>query len=93
MILVANVGFFGTATSGDTLTLNLYMNTGGSSTGGTLVRGITFTGVSLAGLHTLVGEFNVTSTGWFYSRLEVSNMTYITNPSANCDMVQFLRFR
>ena len=93
MILVANVGFFGTATSGDTLTLNLYMNTGGSSTGGTLVRGITFTGVSLAGLHTLVGEFNVTSTGWFYSRLEVSNMTYITNPSANCDMIQFLRFR
>lgn len=93
IILIANVGFFGTASSGDTLTLNLYMNTGGSSTGGTLVRGITFTGVSLAGLHTLVGEFNVTSTGYFYSRLEVSNMTYITNPSANCDMIQFLRFR
>jgi len=92
IIVVANVGFYGTATSGDTATLRLYMGSSGSS-GGTDVSNISFTGVSIMGIHTLVAEAAVNNTGWYQYRLEVSNLSYITNPSVDCDFVSFMRFR
>ena len=92
-LMLANLVTFGTASSGDKMSINLYMDNTISNTGGVHQGGVTFTGSSLLGLHTFVGEMSISTTGWHYARLEVSNLQYITNPAARADLVQLWRYR
>jgi len=85
IVAIANIEMFGTAGAGDTATFRLYID-------GTVMTGINFTGSSLIGLHTMSGSKSL-GTGNRTVQVEVSGLSGIVSPSADCQITIFRRYR
>ena len=85
IIAFGNVQFFGSAGEGDTAQYDLFID-------GTQVCVCNYTGSILLGLQTLTGAKTV-ATGSRTITVRISNMSGITNPSADCQITVLRRFR
>jgi len=85
IIAFANLEMFGSAGSGDTATFQLFIDN-------TAVSGIAVTGSILLGLQTMVGAKSVGS-GSRSIIAQISGMSGLTSPSADCQITILRRFR
>ena len=82
---ITNIQMFGTAGSSSTATFTLYID-------GTVMSGVGFTGQGLLGLHSMAGSRSL-GTGFRTVQAQVSNISNITSPSADCQITIFRRYR
>jgi len=85
IVAIVTIRMFGSSSGGSTANYSLYVD-------GTLLSGISYTGSTLLGLHTLSGSKSVSS-GSRNITVTVSNISGIFSPSADCQLTIFRRYR
>ena len=85
IVAIATIQMAGSAGDGDTATFTLYID-------GTVMTTISFTGQGLIGLHTMSGSKSL-GTGFKTVQAQVSGLSGIGSPAADCQITIFRRYR
>jgi hypothetical protein len=85
IVAIATIQMGGAAGDGDTATFKLYID-------GTVMTSISFIGQGLIGLHTMSGSKSL-GTGFKTVQAQVSGLSGIGSPAADCQITIFRRYR